>query len=63
MGVWRKRILEYVRRELTDSQGGFYCGQDADSDGVEGKYYVFTREEIRAVLGEKAGRDFAGNME
>ena len=52
------KILEYVRQELTDSQGGFYCGQDADSDGVEGKYYVFTQEEIRAVLGEKAGRDF-----
>ena len=57
-GCVAERILEYVRRELTDSQGGFYCGQDADSDGVEGKYYVFTREEIRAVLGEKAGRDF-----
>lgn len=53
-----EKILEYVRRELTDSQGGFYCGQDADSDGVEGKYYVFTREEIRTVLGERAGRDF-----
>ena len=53
-----EKILEYVRRELTDPQGGFYCGQDADSDGVEGKYYVFTREEIRTVLGESAGRDF-----
>lgn len=53
-----EKILEYVRRELTDPQGGFYCGQDADSDGVEGKYYVFTREEIRTVLGERAGRDF-----
>ena len=57
-GCVAEKILEYVRREFTDSQGGFYCGQDADSDGVEGKYYVFTREEIRAVLGEKAGRDF-----
>ena len=57
-GCVAEKILEYVRRELTDSQGGFYCGQDADSDGVEGKYYVFTREEIREVLGEKAGRDF-----
>ena len=57
-GCVAEKVLEYVRRELTDSQGGFYCGQDADSDGVEGKYYVFTQEEIRAVLGEKAGRDF-----
>lgn len=53
-----KKILGYVGRELTDEQGGFYCGQDADSDGVEGKYYVFTREEIRKVLGKKAGKEF-----
>ena len=52
------KILEYVERELTDSQGGFYCGQDADSGGVEGKYYVFTPDEIMTVLGEDAGRDF-----
>lgn len=57
-GCVAEKILEYVRRELTDPRGGFYCGQDADSDGVEGKYYVFTREEIGAVLGERAGRDF-----
>ena len=50
------KILEYVERELTDPQGGFYCGQDADSDGVEGGYYVFTQEEIRQILGEKEGR-------
>ena len=34
-GCVAEKILEYVRRELTDSQGGFYCGQDADSDGVD----------------------------
>lgn len=53
-----KRILAYVEAELTDSQGGFCCGQDADSDGVEGKYYVFTPEEIREVLGENPGEAF-----
>lgn len=52
------RILDYVKAELTDEQGGFYCGQDADSDGVEGKYYVFTPKEIGEVLGEKAGAEF-----
>lgn len=52
------KILGYVERELTDADGGFYCGQDADSDGVEGKYYVFTPEEIRAVLGETDGETF-----
>ncbi len=44
------KIATYILRELTDSAGGFYCGQDADSDGEEGKYYVFTPEEIRTVL-------------
>lgn len=47
--------LEYVLRELTDEEGGFYCGQDADSDGVEGKYYLFTPGEIKSVLGESDG--------
>ena len=37
-----RRTLDYVLRELRDFQGGFYCGQDADSEGEEGKYYVFT---------------------
>ena len=50
------RTLDYVLRELTDPLGGFYCGQDADSEGVEGKYYVFTPEEIHTVLGEEGGR-------
>ena len=56
-GVARK-ILAYVGAELTDAQGGFYCGQDADSDGVEGKYYVFIPKEICRVLGENAGLAF-----
>jgi uncharacterized protein YyaL (SSP411 family) len=50
--------MEYVLRELTDDQGGFYCAQDADSEGVEGKYYVFTPEEIIGILGEKDGKHF-----
>lgn len=48
----------YILRELTDKQGGFYCGQDADSDGIEGSYYVFTPEEIQRVLGAAEGRQF-----
>lgn len=52
------RTLNYVLRELTDPQGGFYCGQDADSDGVEGKYYVFTPEEIVTILGKLDGETF-----
>lgn len=53
-----ERTLRYMMRELTHEKGGFYCGQDADSDGREGKYYVFTPEEIEAVLGEQNGREF-----
>lgn len=44
------QILEYVRREMTDREGGFYSAQDADSEGVEGKYYLFKPEEITEVL-------------
>ena len=52
------RTAKYILRELTDCQGGFYCGQDADSDGVEGKYYVFTPQEVVAVLGTEDGQIF-----
>jgi uncharacterized protein YyaL (SSP411 family) len=54
-----ERIFAYVLHELTDEQGGFYCGQDADSEGVEGKFYVFTRQEIDQVLGEQQGKIFS----
>ena len=53
-----QRTLDYVLRELRDGNGGFYCGQDADSDGVEGKYYVFTRQEVGHVLNERNGALF-----
>lgn len=53
-----RRTLDYVLRELTGPQGEFYCGQDADSEGVEGKYYLFTREEILNVLGSADGQEF-----
>lgn len=48
------RIFKYVERELLAPEGAFYCGQDADSDGVEGKYYVFTKGEIEQFLGDEA---------
>lgn len=43
-------IIRYIRDVLTDEQGGFYCGQDADSEGVEGKFYTFQKKEIKQVL-------------
>ncbi len=45
--------LEYVRREMLDASGGFYTAQDADSEGVEGKFFVWTPVEIEAILGEQ----------
>lgn len=53
-----ERTLQYVEAELTDEKGGFYCGQDADSDGVEGRYYVFDPDEIKEYLGEYDGEYF-----
>ena len=53
-----RETLSYIMREMTDEAGGFYCAQDADSEGVEGKYYVFTPDEIIKVLGEEEGKEF-----
>ena len=52
-------ILDYVLREMTHPKGGFYSTQDADSEGHEGKFFVWTLDEIRAALGESDARDFA----
>ena len=43
---------------MTSLEGGFYSAQDADSEGVEGKYYLLEPSEIIGVLGEKAGEEF-----
>ncbi|HEY6913552.1 MAG TPA: thioredoxin domain-containing protein [Paludibacter sp.] len=46
--------LEFISRELTSDEGGFYSSLDADSEGVEGKFYVWTQSELKKILGEKA---------
>ena len=47
-----EEILDYVVREMTDASGGFYSSQDADSEGEEGKFFVWSRAEILNILGE-----------
>ena len=51
-----RETFDYVLREMTSPEGGFYSTQDADSEGVEGKFFVWTPQEIEAVLGEETGR-------
>jgi uncharacterized protein len=53
-----EETLDYVVREMTDAGGGFYSSQDADSEGEEGKFFVWTRQEILDVLGEGDGTLF-----
>jgi uncharacterized protein len=48
-----QEVLDYVAREMTSDEGGFYSSQDADSEGREGEYYVWTDKEIRSLLGEE----------
>jgi uncharacterized protein YyaL (SSP411 family) len=64
-------IFDYVLREMTDPAGGFYSTQDADSEGHEGKFFVWDSSEIKSVLGETEAAIFsayynvteAGNFE
>jgi uncharacterized protein YyaL (SSP411 family) len=49
-----RETLDYVLREMTDASGGFYSTQDADSEGEEGKFFLWTPAELEAVLGDDA---------
>jgi len=52
-------IFEFVKRELTDPEGGFYSALDADSEGMEGKFYTWTAAELRSVLDEDTYQIFS----
>jgi len=54
-----EEIFDYVLRRLRDPKGGFYTAEDADSNGVEGEFYVWQTQEIIDLLGEERGKRFA----
>ncbi len=51
-----EKTATYILREMTSSEGGFYSSQDADSEGEEGKYYLFTPSEVKDLLGKDGER-------
>ncbi len=53
-----RHILDYVLADLQAPEGAFYSARDADSEGVEGKYYVWSRPEVMSLLGEEQGALF-----
>jgi uncharacterized protein len=54
-----EETLDYLIREMLHDEGGFYSTQDADSEGEEGKFFVWSRAELRQILGEEDGEVFA----
>ncbi len=65
-----EELVAYIRRDMTDERGMFYSAENADSEGVEGKFYVFTRSEFDSIVGTHAdalaeyfGVEAAGNFE
>ncbi len=66
-----REIFTYLRRDLSHPEGGFYCGEDADSEGAEGTFYLWTPAQISEVLGQELATVFcrsygiteAGNFE
>lgn len=54
-----EEVIGYVLRDMTSPEGGFYSAEDADSQGKEGKFYVWKRDEILKIIGEEEGRLFS----
>ncbi|MCL2095345.1 MAG: thioredoxin domain-containing protein [Oscillospiraceae bacterium] len=62
-----EEIFEYIIRDMTSDinkgEGGFYNAEDADSEGIEGKFYIFAKEEAIKILGEKDGEKFCARYD
>ena len=58
-----EKTAGYILREMTSAEGGFYSAQDADSEGEEGKYYVFEPDEVCKVLGRATGLAFCQHFD
>jgi uncharacterized protein len=56
-------ICDYVLRDLCSPDGAFYSSEDADSEGLEGKFYIWTLDEVKQILGEEAARVFASHYD
>ena len=51
--------IEYLLREMRDTEGGFYSAEDADSEGEEGRCYLWTEEEVGRILDEQEAQKFS----
>ncbi len=58
-----RQIFTYVEREMTAPEGGFYAAEDADSEGEEGKFYLWSPEEVTQLLGEADGEKFCARYD
>lgn len=57
-----EEIFEYILRDMTSPEGGFFSAEDADSEGEEGKFYVWTPTEIISVLGKEDGKKYCSHF-
>ena len=58
-----RNTLEYVSRKLTSEQGGFFSAEDADSEGEEGKFYLWTEDELTEILGKEDASFYAAKFQ
>ena len=54
-----ENIIEYIKKEMISKEGSFFASQDADSEGVEGKFFLWSKVEIYKILGNRDGKRFS----